>query len=131
LDQQLHDIINKLRNLKLSIEDQGHPVDYVGVSIKKLKNGVVELTQLALIDSIISYVALSNSKIKAVPAKVSKILHAHLEKPPFLLNFGYHSVIGKLNYLAQTTRPDIVYSTHQLAKYSSNPRNIMGKQFSI
>jgi hypothetical protein len=43
-DQQLCDIINELRNLKLSIEDQGHPTDYVGVSIKKLKNGVIELT---------------------------------------------------------------------------------------
>ncbi len=75
--QQLHDIINKLCNLKLSIEDQGHPADYVGVSIKKLKNGVIELTQWALIDSIISDVALNNSKVKAVPAKVSEILHAH------------------------------------------------------
>ncbi len=45
LDQQLRDIINKLRNLKLSIEDQGHPADYVGVSIKKLKKGINELTQ--------------------------------------------------------------------------------------
>jgi hypothetical protein len=44
-DQQLRDIINKPRNLKLSIEDQSHPADYVGVSIKKLKNGVIELTQ--------------------------------------------------------------------------------------
>ncbi len=56
--------------------------------------------------------ALSDSKVKAVPAKVSEILHAHLDKPPFLLNFGYHLVIAKLNYLAQTTRPDIVYLTH-------------------
>ncbi len=45
LDLQLRDIINKLRNLKLSIEDQGHLADYVGVSIKKLKNSVIELTQ--------------------------------------------------------------------------------------
>jgi hypothetical protein len=126
-DQQLRDIINELRNLKLSIEDQGHPADYVGGSIKKLKNGVIELTQRALIDSIISVVALSNSKVKAVPSKVSKILHAHLDKPPFLLNFGYHSVIGKLNYLAQTTRQDIVYATHQLAKYSSDPREPHGE----
>jgi hypothetical protein len=123
----LHSIINKLRNLKLSIEDQGHPADYVGVSIKKLKNSVIELTQRALIDSIISDVGLNNSKVKAVPAIVSKILHAHLDKPPFLLNFGYHSVIGKLNYLAQTTRPDIVYTTHQLAKYSSDPREPHGE----
>jgi hypothetical protein len=72
-------------------------------------------------------VALNDSKVKAVPAKVSKILHTHLDKPPFLLNFGYHSAIGKLNYLAQTTRPDIVYATHQLAKYSSNPREPHGE----
>jgi hypothetical protein len=72
-------------------------------------------------------VALNNSKVKAVPAKVSDILHAHLDKPPFLLNFGYHSVIGKLNNLAQTTRPDIVYATHQLVKYSSDPRERHGE----
>ena len=30
-------------------------------------------------------------------------------------------MIGKLNYLAQTTRPVIMYATHQLAKYSLNP----------
>jgi hypothetical protein len=46
-DQQLHDIINELPNLKLSIEDQGHPSDYVGVNIKKLKNGVIKLTHQA------------------------------------------------------------------------------------
>jgi hypothetical protein len=88
-DAQLHDIINKLRNPKLSIEDQGHPTDFVGVSIKKLKDGIIGLTQRALIESIIADVALGNSKFKAVPAKVSEILHAHLDKPPFLLNFGY------------------------------------------
>jgi hypothetical protein len=71
--------------------------------------------------------ALSDSKVKAVPAKVSKILHAHLDKPPFLLNVGYHSVIGKLNYLAQTMRPDIVYATHQLSKHSSDPREPHGE----
>jgi hypothetical protein len=97
-DEQLHGIINKLKNLKLSIEDQGHPADYVGVTIKKLKDGIIELSQRALINSIIADVALGNSKVKAVPAKISKILHAHLDKPPSLLNFGYQSVIGKLNY---------------------------------
>ncbi len=86
-DKQLCGIINKLQNLKLSIEDQGHPADYVGVNIKKLKDGVIELSQWALIDSIISDMALGNSKVKAVPAKVSEILHAHLDKPPFWLKF--------------------------------------------
>jgi hypothetical protein len=126
-DQQLRSIINKLQNLKLSIEDQGHPADYVGVSIKKLKDGVIELTHWALLDSIIADVALGDSKVKAVPAKISKILHAHLDKPPFLLNFSYQSVIGKVTFLAQTMRPDIVYTTHQLTKYLSDPREPHGE----
>jgi hypothetical protein len=36
-------------------------------------------------------------------------------------------VISKLNYLAQTTRPDIVYATNQLAKNSSDPREPHGE----
>jgi hypothetical protein len=31
-------------------------------------------------------------------------------------------VVGKLNYLAQTTHPDIMYATHQIAKFSADPR---------
>jgi hypothetical protein len=72
-------------------------------------------------------VALVNSKVKAVPAKVSKILHAHLDMPPFSLNFGCQPVIGELNYLAQTMRPLILYATHQLTKYSSDPREPHGE----
>ncbi len=54
-------------------------------------------------------------------------LHAFKEEPPFDLNFNYRSAVGKLNYLAQTTRPDIVYPTHQIAKYSSDPRQSHGE----
>jgi hypothetical protein len=45
----------------------------------------------------------------------------------FDLDFNYRSVVGKLNYLAQTTRPDIMYATHQIAKYSSDPRQSHGE----
>ena len=93
----------------------------MGVNIKHIKDGSIELSQRALINTIIQDADLNDSKVKAVPAKVNEHLHAHLDKPPFSLNFNYRSMIGKLNYLAQTTRPDIMYATHQLAKYSSNP----------
>jgi hypothetical protein len=35
--------------------------------------------------------------------------------------------IGKLNYVGQTSRPDIVFAVHQLAKYSADPREPHGK----
>ena len=93
----------------------------MGVNIKRIKDGSIKLSQRALIDTIIQDTDLNDSKVKAVPAKVNEHLHAHLDKPHFLLNFNNQSMIGKLNYLAQTTRPDIMYATHQLTKYSLNP----------
>jgi hypothetical protein len=92
-----------LQNLDLNIEDQGHPANYVGVNIKRRRDGSIELSQRALIDTIIKEVDLEDSKVKSVPAKSNEHLHAHLDKPEFALNFNYRSLIGKLNYLAQTT----------------------------
>jgi hypothetical protein len=58
---------------------------------------------------------------------VSLKLHTFKDEPPFDLDFNYRSTVGKLNYLAQTTRPDIVYGTYQIAKYSSDPRQSHGE----
>jgi hypothetical protein len=58
---------------------------------------------------------------------VSLQLHAFKDEPSFDLDFNYRSAVGKLNYLAQTTRPVIMYVTHQIAKYSSNPRQSHGE----
>jgi hypothetical protein len=124
-DSKLQDAIKDIQDLGLNIEDQGHPADYVGVNIKKLRDGSYEFTQRALIDSIINDDGLKDAKVKPVPAKVSLQLHAFKDKPPFDLNFNYRSAVGMLNYLAQTTRPDIMYATHQIAKYS--PRQSHGK----
>ncbi len=124
---QLHEVIKKIQNLGLNIEDQGHPADYVGVNIKKLKDGLYEFTQQAVIDSIINAVGLKDAKVKPVPAKVSPQLHVFKDKPTFDLNFNYRSAVGKLNYLAQSSRPDIMYATHQIAKYLSDPRQSHGE----
>jgi hypothetical protein len=70
-DAQLLQAIKANQGLGLNIEDQGHPADYVGVSIKKHRDGFYEFTQRALIDSIIEDEGISNSKTKPVPAKVS------------------------------------------------------------
>ena len=37
------------------------------------------------------------------------------------LSFNYRSVTGKLNYLGQNSHGDILFATHQIAKYSSHP----------
>jgi hypothetical protein len=129
LQDAIHNIQDNIQDAGLNIEDQGHPADYVGVNIKKAKDESYEFTQCALIDSIIQDFGLNkkDATVKPVPAKVSQRLHTFKDEPPFNLEFNFRSAVGKLNYLAQTTRPDIMYATHQVAKYSLDPRQSHGE----
>ncbi|KAL7475306.1 hypothetical protein ACHAW6_001228 [Cyclotella cf. meneghiniana] len=106
----------------LNIEDEGHQADYVGVNIKRNHDGTYEFTQCALINAIIDDVDIGNSYTKQVPAKVSLQLHAFCDSPKYDENLKYCSAVSTLNYLGQTTRPNILYTVHQAAKYSTDPR---------
>ncbi|KAL7478586.1 hypothetical protein ACHAW6_004345, partial [Cyclotella cf. meneghiniana] len=112
----------QLKNAGLNVEDQGHPADYVGVNIKISHDRTYEFTQRVLIDAIIDDINIGNSYTKPVPAKVSLQLHAFCGSPKFEGNFNYRSAVGKLNYLGQATRPNILYAIHQAVKYSADPR---------
>eukprot|EP00956_Cyclotella_meneghiniana_P028259 scaffold65189_cov41-Cyclotella_meneghiniana.AAC.1 len=130
-DDKISQAISDIKSVGLDIEDQGNPADYVGVNIKRQKDGTIELTQRALTDQIIEDCGLNDtSYTKPVPAKVSLHLHAFKDSVPFSekeFGFSYRSATGKLNYLSQTSRPDIMYATHQIAKYSSDPRREHGE----
>jgi hypothetical protein len=124
-DDELTQAIRDIQQTGLAIKDQGHTADYVGVSIKKHKDGSYELSQRALIDSIIKDCELEDAYTKPVPAKVNLQLHAYKSSKPFDkcgFPFNYRSITGKLNYLGQTTRSDILFAVHQIAKYASDPR---------
>ena len=82
------------------------------------------MTQTGLIDSILSDLGLTANdeytKTKDVPA--SQILHPDPEGADRQEKWSYRSVIGKLNYLAMNTRPDISFAVHQCAKFCTNPK---------
>ncbi len=55
------------------------------------------------------------------------VLHKDLnskEVDPEDAPFHYRSLIGQLNYLAGTTRPDITFAVHQCAKFCAHPRKV-------
>ena len=64
---------------------------------------------------------------KNIPAPSSKILKRNEGSPQFDGAFHYRSVIGKLNYLEKTTRPDISYAVHQWARFVEDPTMEHGK----
>jgi hypothetical protein len=112
----------KAANLDLTVD--GDVSDFLGVKIERLEDGSIKLSQPHLIDQILKDVGLQHANVstKQTPAAVSKILHRHTDSEPFDGHFHYRSVIGKLNYLEKSTRPDISYAVHQCARFSADPK---------
>jgi hypothetical protein len=88
------------------------------------------MTQTGLIDTILTDVGLisdpadtsrsrSQPTTKYVPA--ATVLRSDPDAAPFDETWSYRSIIGKLNFLAQNTQPDIAFAVHQCARFVSNP----------
>jgi hypothetical protein len=103
------------------LEDQGDVHDYLGLRIEKdstLK--CIRMTQTGLIESIIQDLNLGqDSNTKPTPS--DSILYSDPHGVPRQDSWNYRSVIGKLNYLAQNSRPDISYAVHQCARFCTRP----------
>jgi Reverse transcriptase (RNA-dependent DNA polymerase) len=123
----INDIISSVESL-FKITSSDSVDDFLGVNISYEEDGKISYTQPKLIQSILDDLGLKDDSVtKEVPALSTKILHKHKDSLPFNEPWHYRSVIGKLNYLEKSTRPDIAYAVHQCARYSSDPRFEHGK----
>ena len=124
IDEIISDMSGELR-----MEDQGDLEDYLGVNISRGKDNTFTLAQPQLIQSILEDLNLTgdNVKVATTPALSTRILHADLEGEPFDEHFNYRRVIGKLNYLERSTRPDLAFAVHQCARFSANPKQSHAK----
>jgi hypothetical protein len=109
---------------RFKIQEEGDLCEYLGIEIKKDSDRSITLTQPQLIASILKDLKLEGSNVKdrTAPALKTRILHKDERGELFDKSFHYRSVIGKLNYLEKSTRPDISYAVHQCARFSSDPR---------
>jgi hypothetical protein len=119
---EIDNIINELAAL-FDITDEGELDEYLGVKISRATSDTITLRQPHLIQQILDDMGMKpNTKTKDKPAPSSTILRRDLDGAPFDEQWDYRSVIGKLNFLEKSTRPEIAYAVHQCARFSSNPR---------
>jgi hypothetical protein len=127
-DAIIDKLIQDLRDDSFLLKDEGDIEDFLGIHIERTvdDDGGIEIsmTQTGLIDSIIEDLGLNTTETKHdkhdTPA--NEILQPDLDQPAFAETWIYRSVIGKLNFLAMNTRPDIAYAVHQCARFCANPR---------
>jgi hypothetical protein len=110
------------------MDDQGDITDYLGVNVEKLPNGDFKLTQPHLIQQIVDETRISKRIAgRPTPAASTKILQRDENAPAFNNRFNYRRAVGKLNFLEKSTRPDIAYATHQVARFCEDPKASHGE----
>ena len=111
-----------------NVEDQGDIKDYLGVRLTKLDDKRMMLAQPHLIQSIIKDLGFPpRTNAAPTPALINQPLQPDPDGELFNEPWSYRSVIGKLNFLEKSTRPDLAYAVHQCARYTADPRASHGK----
>lgn len=117
----IDDLLNTLQSTYV-IGEQGTVQDFLGLRISTDSDGALHFQQEGLINSIISDLHLTDSASKPTPAV--HVLHPDERGAPREELWNYRSIIGKLNFLAHMTRPDISMAVHNCARFSAKPTSL-------
>jgi Reverse transcriptase (RNA-dependent DNA polymerase)/GAG-pre-integrase domain len=122
-EQGIDKIIHDIKQV-FNITHADQVTDFLGVQVKKdPTTGTITMTQPLLIQSIIRDLGLNTkSNGRSFPTYSTTILGKHENSPPHNEKWNYRAIIGKLNYLEKSTRPDISYAVHQCARYMEEPK---------
>ena len=119
IDNLIASLLNGAKQFNLT--DDGNLHNYIGVEFTRHKNGWLEMKQEFLIKRIIE--ALDHPDMNSTPIpSIKPGLFTDEEGPNQRQKWHYRSVIGMLNYLEKTTRPDLAFAVHQAARFSINPK---------
>ena len=124
IDKAIKDLRSKRKTKrKLVLDNQGDIKDYLGINFERLQDGRIKLTQPQIITNILEELGIDNRwTAKQTAASSTKILHHNAREKSADRKVDYQKVIGKLNFLEKSTRPDIAYAVHQCARFCSNPK---------
>ena len=125
---EINQVIKDIKLAKLDVTEEGTLEDFLGVNIDRKNDGSIHLTQPHLIEQILKDLKLDGPEVKtkSTPTPSTKLISHHSSSEAFDESFHYRSVIGKLNFLEKSTRPDISYTTHQCARFTDSPRKEHG-----
>ena len=116
-------ILSFIKDMKTSmpLTVENSVTAFLGIQVLATKT-TITLTQPKLISNVISITGMNDCNAVDTPATHSP-LGSDLNGEKFHESWAYNSVIGSLMFLANNTRPDIAFATHQCARFSHAPRN--------
>ena len=120
--QTLIDETIKLLSNNFNTKILGFPTRFLGIDISIDANKNISLNQTLYLDSVLQQFKMHESKPVTTPMlKNNELSPLQKVTPP---QFAYRSAIGCLMYLANNTRPDIMFAVHFLARFQNNPLDV-------
>ena len=103
--------------------NEGAIDEFLGVKLERQGNETLKSSQLLVIQQILEEMGFNHhTKGRATPALSSKIFSRDCEGNQKITSWNYRSILGKLNYLEKSTRPNIAYAVHQCARFAVSPK---------
>jgi hypothetical protein len=85
------------------------------------------MSQTGLMHAVTESAHIPKGRLKNTSTPATEILHADIDGLARQESWNYPSVIGKLNYLAQNSRPYILFAVHQCARFSKESKALHEK----
>jgi hypothetical protein len=120
---QIDELVTRMNSV-FKTKDLGEPSKLLGMSlVRNRANKRLSLSQLVLIQDILDLNNMQNCKGAKEPLDHSQVLSisSHSEKVDESVVRRFRETIGKLNYLAQCTRPDLSVAVSILSRFFNNP----------
>ncbi|MBW0547319.1 hypothetical protein O181_087034 [Austropuccinia psidii MF-1] len=110
----------KILHIQLKLKYQKSPTQHLGYHLMWFPDGSVQLSQCDLIVQLLKDTDMENSRSVKSPCNLN--LLKELETVDQQINIiAFQQPIGSLNYLAQHTRPDILFTVNSLSRYATHP----------
>jgi Reverse transcriptase (RNA-dependent DNA polymerase) len=118
------DNILKSMNTTMPLTKEQSVTAFLGIQILRSSTSYT-LTQPKLIQQIIDACDMTECNGAKTPAHTTP-LGADIQGKDFKEKWEYSSVVGMLMFLANNTRPDIAFATHQCARFTHSPKESHG-----
>jgi len=121
--EEIQKTCTQLKEMNFVFTEEGDVIEYLGIQIKNNKDGSMRLSQPYLLKRIIETIpGMKDANPRDTPAMPSVMLAKDVNGKPRKGVWNYRSVIGMMNFVAQSTHPEIAYAVHQCARYCENPK---------
>ena len=120
-DLKLIEIVKKAIAKCFKVRDLGEAHVYLGMEIQRKENEEVVLSQQRYVEDLLRQYNMVDAKPRAIPLPVGMKVVPNKDTNILPDPTVYRALVGKLNYLAVNTRPDISYALSVLSRSMAKP----------